>query len=71
MMAQRPDRRGLDKKAYEKHLERLNNIKSAIDVSPPKTFTMPKRETDKVIFLLLNLPLVIFNLSITILTFVS
>ena len=43
-MAQRPDRRGLDKKAYEKHIERLNNIKGTIDVSPPKSvFTMPKR----------------------------
>jgi hypothetical protein len=43
-MAQRPDRRGLDKKAYEKHVERLNNIKGTIDVSPPKSiFTMPKR----------------------------
>lgn len=43
MMAQRPDRRGWDKVAYEKHLERLNNSKSTIDNSPPKINPMLKR----------------------------
>lgn len=50
MKSQRPDRRGWDKVAYEKHVDRLNNMKSSIDLKPPKKIILPNRaEADRVI----------------------